>query len=199
VAREPSGPVFPVHVDERELVEDLQHATEAGRSAIESMIAQLKTDGVPKAWLGQCDAEARDGTRLAGCAKLYIPRPNGRWGAVFLGGISDGKPTLFLWPSGNSTLVPAGARASTRSPIGGYKSRPAARGILVSYEVRPRTTGRHTGIPRQDKTAPVGIFRHDGHSTWIRPTPDPSSNRLATRCRAWSAPQADAAAQASSR
>lgn len=60
------------------------------------MIAQLKADGVPKDWLGKCDAAARDGTRLAGCAKLYIPRPAGQWGAVFLGGISDGRPTLFL-------------------------------------------------------------------------------------------------------
>ena len=44
-----SGPAFPVHVDERELAEDLDHATEAGRTAIESMIEELKADGVPTA------------------------------------------------------------------------------------------------------------------------------------------------------
>ena len=92
MAAQSSGPTFSVHVDERELAEDLHHATEAGRSAITSMIERLKADGVSKDWLRQCDAEARDGTRLGGCVKLYIPQPAGQWGAVFLGGIADGKP-----------------------------------------------------------------------------------------------------------
>ena len=90
------GLAFPVHVDERELAEDLAHASEAGRAAIEPMIQRLKADGVPKEWLSKCDAEARDGTRLPGCVKLYIPQPAGQWGAVFLGGSVDGKPKLFV-------------------------------------------------------------------------------------------------------
>jgi len=64
---ESAGPAFEVHVDERELAEDLG-----------------------------CDAEARDGTRLPGCVKLYIPQPAGQWGAVFLGGQVDGELKLFL-------------------------------------------------------------------------------------------------------
>ncbi len=96
MAAQSSGPAFPVHVDERELAEDLGHASEAGRAAIELMIKRLKADGVPKEWLKQCDAEARDGTRLPGCVKLYIPQPAGQWGAVLLGGFTDGKPKLFL-------------------------------------------------------------------------------------------------------
>jgi len=96
MATQSSGPTFPVHVDERELVEDLAHASEAGRSAIELMVQRLKADGVLAAWLKQCDAEARDGTRLPGCVKLYIPRPAGQWGAVFLGGSVDERPVLFL-------------------------------------------------------------------------------------------------------
>jgi len=72
MAEQPSGPTFPVHVDERELAEDLSHASEAGRAAIEPLIQQLKTDGVPAAWLRRCDSEARDGTRLPGCVKIYI-------------------------------------------------------------------------------------------------------------------------------
>ena len=91
-----SGPTFPVHVDEQELAEDLAHASEAGRAAMEPVIQRLRTDGAPRAWLKQCDAEARDGTRLPGCVKLYIPQPAGQWGAVLLGGIAGGKPTLFL-------------------------------------------------------------------------------------------------------
>lgn len=96
MAEQSSGPAFPVHVDERELAEDLGHASEAGRAAIEAMIERLNADGVPKDWLKQCDAEARDGTQLAGCVKLYIPQPAGRWGAVLLGGSLDRRPTLFL-------------------------------------------------------------------------------------------------------
>jgi biotin operon repressor len=96
MAAQSSGPAFPVHVDERELAEDLGHATEAGRAAIESMIEGLKADGVPTAWLRRCDPEAQDGTRLPGCVKLYIPQPAGQWGAVFLGGLLDDRPTLFL-------------------------------------------------------------------------------------------------------
>lgn len=96
MAAQSSGPAFPVKIDEQELAEDLSHASKAGRTAIESMIEQLKADGVPKNWLGKCDPEARDGTRLAGCVKLYIPQSAGQWGAVFLGGIADEKPTLFL-------------------------------------------------------------------------------------------------------
>ena len=93
---ESAGPAFEVHVDEAELAEDLAHATEAAQAAIRSMVDRLKSDGVPPDWLGKCDAEARDGTRLGGCVKLYIPQPAGQWGAVFLGGQVGGKPTLFL-------------------------------------------------------------------------------------------------------
>jgi hypothetical protein len=96
MAAQSSGPAFPVHVDERELAEDLGHASEAGQVAIEPMVQRLRADGAPVAWLKKCDAEARDGTRLPGCVKLYIPQPAGQWGAVFLGGISDDRPTLFL-------------------------------------------------------------------------------------------------------
>ena len=96
MAAQSSGPTFPVHVDERELAEDLAHASEAGRAAIEPIVQSLKSDGVPVAWLKQCDAEARDGTRLPGCVKIYIPQPVGQWGAVFLGGSVDERPKLFL-------------------------------------------------------------------------------------------------------
>jgi hypothetical protein len=96
MAAQSSGPTFPVHVDERELAEDLAHASDAGRAAIGPMVQHLKADGAPVAWLKQCDAEARDGTRLPGCVKLYIPQPAGQWGAVFLGGAVDGSPKLFL-------------------------------------------------------------------------------------------------------
>jgi hypothetical protein len=92
----PSGPAFEVHIDERALADDLARASVAGRVAIESMMQRLTAGGAPVAWLKRCDAEARDGTRLPGCVKLYIPQPAGRWGAVFLGGTVGGSPKLFL-------------------------------------------------------------------------------------------------------
>jgi hypothetical protein len=85
-----------VHVDERALAEDLAHASDPGREAITSMVEHLRVNGVLSSWLKRCDAEARDGTRLPGCVKLYIPQPAGQWGAVLLGGAVDGKPTLFM-------------------------------------------------------------------------------------------------------
>ena len=42
------------------------------------------------------DAEARDGTRLGGCAKHYIPQPDGRWGAVLTIDMDASKPALLL-------------------------------------------------------------------------------------------------------
>jgi hypothetical protein len=92
----PSGPTFEVRVDERALSDDLAHASDAGRTAIESTVRHLQADGIPSAWLKRCDAEARDGTRLPRCVKLYIPQPAGQWGAVFLGGVVEGRPKLFL-------------------------------------------------------------------------------------------------------
>ena len=96
MTKQPPGPTFEVHVDERALAEDLSHASDAARSAIEPMVHHLESDGAPVAWLKRCDAEARDGTQLPGCVKLYIPQPAGQWGAVFLGAAVDGTLKLFL-------------------------------------------------------------------------------------------------------
>jgi biotin operon repressor len=131
VAAQSSGPAFPVHVDERELAEDLGHASKTGRAAIEPMIKALKANGVPIAWLGRCDPEAQDGTRLPGCVKLYIPQPAGQWGAVFLGGSLDGRPTLFLLAIGR------------RHPEASWK--PSV------YEIAHRRLNRRESSTRRDR------------------------------------------------
>lgn len=100
MAKQPSGPAFEVHVDERALADDISRASDAARAAIEPMIQRFKADGAPAAWLRRCNAEARDGTRLPGCVKLYIPQPAGQRGAVFLGGALDGSLKLFLFAVG---------------------------------------------------------------------------------------------------
>jgi hypothetical protein len=69
-------------VDEHVLTEDLVRCTAAARTAIEKVVRTLKEEGAPRDWLLRCQEEGRDGTRLGGCVKLYIPQPDGRWGAV---------------------------------------------------------------------------------------------------------------------
>ncbi|MGN6276976.1 MAG: hypothetical protein ACTHNP_13760 [Solirubrobacterales bacterium] len=39
-----------------------------------------------------CQAEGRDGTRLGGCVKPYIPWPDGRFGAVFIAVTHPNRP-----------------------------------------------------------------------------------------------------------
>jgi hypothetical protein len=89
-------PRFAVGVDDVVLEEDLPHATAAGRAAIAPVIEELRSSGVPFSWLKRCQAEGRDGTRLPGCAKIYIPHPDGRWGAVLTGDKLATVPTLVL-------------------------------------------------------------------------------------------------------
>lgn len=93
---EASGPRFAVHVDDQALAEDLSHGSDASRAAIRPVVERLRCDGVPARWLKRCEAEARDGTRLPGCVKLYIPQPAGPWGAVFAADIAAGAPRLLL-------------------------------------------------------------------------------------------------------
>jgi hypothetical protein len=68
----------------------------AARTAIESVIRKLEVDGVAVDSLRPCEAEARDGTRLDGCVKHYIPQSDGRWGAVFSIDREALKPALVL-------------------------------------------------------------------------------------------------------
>jgi hypothetical protein len=59
-------------------------------------MVEVRRDGVPYEWLRRCEVEGRDGTRLGGCVKFYLPRPAGRWGAVLAGDEEATKPALVL-------------------------------------------------------------------------------------------------------
>jgi hypothetical protein len=87
-------------VDEAVLAEDLSRASKAAKAAIEPAIRDLEADGVRVDSLRPCEAEARDGTRLDGCVKHYIPQPDGRWGAVFSIDREASKPALVLLAAG---------------------------------------------------------------------------------------------------
>lgn len=92
----PAGPRFPLRVDAAVLDEDLAHATVSGRKAIAANIARFEREGVPAGWLRRCQTEHRDGTSLPNCVKLYLPPPDGQWGAVFVAELAEGAPTLVL-------------------------------------------------------------------------------------------------------
>lgn len=61
---------------------DQEAATPAARSAAASWRAEVEDDGVDIRRLRPCDPEGRDGTRLSGCVKVYVPAPAGPWGVV---------------------------------------------------------------------------------------------------------------------
>lgn len=104
-------PRFAVSVDEHLLEADLAHATAAGRAAIAPVIDELENTGIPKSRLKRCQPEGRDGTRLAGCVKIYIQHPDGPWGAVLTGGKIATVPTLVLLAAGSA---PSGAAVDTQ-------------------------------------------------------------------------------------
>jgi hypothetical protein len=81
----PAGPIFPVVFDEPAIAEDLAHHPPVARHALELLRRELDRDGgLAASRLKRCDAEARDGTRLGGCLKTYVPWPTGRFGLVML-------------------------------------------------------------------------------------------------------------------
>jgi hypothetical protein len=96
VASAGAGPRFEVRVIDEVITEDLTHCTPAARAAIEPIVATLRDKGAPREWLLRCEEEGRDGTRLGGCVKFYIPQPAGRWGAVLAGDEVSDKPVLLL-------------------------------------------------------------------------------------------------------
>jgi hypothetical protein len=78
-----SEPVFPVGFDDDALEEDLAHLPASAEEAARGFDKELRRlGGLPKSRLMACQAEGRDGTRLGGCVKTYIPWPDGRFGAV---------------------------------------------------------------------------------------------------------------------
>ena len=78
-------PVFPVGFDDDALAEDLERLPASAEIALREFRHDLRRHGgIPKSRLKACQAEGRDGTRLGGCVKTYIPWPDGRFGAVFV-------------------------------------------------------------------------------------------------------------------
>ena len=86
-------PVFPVGFDEDALEEDLAHLSGSAEEALRAFHKGVqRRGGIPRSRLMACQAEGRDGTRLRGCVKTYIPWPDGRFGAVFVAVVHPNRP-----------------------------------------------------------------------------------------------------------
>lgn len=81
--------VFRVHFDETLFAEDLAAMPAAGAEVAWRARERYVTQGVPVAELRRCADEGRDGTRLAGCVKAYLPAPAGRFGMVLRFAVID--------------------------------------------------------------------------------------------------------------
>jgi hypothetical protein len=99
--------------DARFWADDLASSTPQGRTAAQAWRAAVEHDGVALSQLRACDPDARDCTRLIGCAKVYIPPPAGDWGAVLRLAHDDqtGRSALYVIAYG-LRHPPPGRRAS---------------------------------------------------------------------------------------
>ncbi len=108
----PSEPHFPVRVDPDARDADLARTTPAGQTAAETALGAYQAGGVPHSHLKPCEREGRDGTHLPDCVKVYLPRPDGRFGMIFRVDREAEKPVLLYLafgvrhhPSGSHALT----------------------------------------------------------------------------------------------
>jgi hypothetical protein len=89
-SRSRPGARFRVEFDDATFAEDLGHITSAtGRTLAQSERDDITAVGLSPDRLKRCEPEGRDGTKLPGCVKIYIPEPDGTWGMVFQLRIDD--------------------------------------------------------------------------------------------------------------
>lgn len=73
----------PVAFDELAWQEDLRKVGKSARRIGEETRSRLEREGQVVDALFACDEDARDGTSLPGCVKVYIPPPGGPLGIVY--------------------------------------------------------------------------------------------------------------------
>ena len=92
----PDTPRFPVRFDDDAFAEDLAYASPAGRRVGQVERTRLEREGIAAADLRACSPEGRDGTRLGGLVKTYLPPPAGEWGMVLGAGRDQRDPLLLV-------------------------------------------------------------------------------------------------------
>ena len=103
------GPAFGVTFDDAALAQDLAHASAPGRVVALDARRQFAAHGIEVALLRPCRDEGRDGTRLPGCVKTYLPAPAGDWGMVFEGRLNEhGQPFMHCLAFGRRHPLRAG-------------------------------------------------------------------------------------------
>ncbi|HWO15663.1 MAG TPA: hypothetical protein VNM89_03010 [Solirubrobacterales bacterium] len=108
----------PVAFDDLAWEEDLRRARgSAPRIARETRV-RLEREGQEVASLMACDEDARDGTSLPGCVKVYLPPPAGPLSLVYrIGRNKQAAFTSTTSPSASAITHPAPApKPSTSSP-----------------------------------------------------------------------------------
>lgn len=109
-----SGPVFPVGFDDDALEEDLAHLPVSAEEALRAFHKDVRRlGGIPKSRLMACQAAGRDGTRLGGCVKTYIPWPGGRFGAVLIAVTHPNRPLALRAIAFGVRHHPRGSHAQT--------------------------------------------------------------------------------------
>lgn len=84
----------PAQFDDAAFSEDLKRTSDAGRKAAEAARREYEQDGVPVDDLLPCEEEGPEGTALRHCMKVYLPRPDGKFGMVFRIELRDNKALL---------------------------------------------------------------------------------------------------------
>jgi hypothetical protein len=112
--------MVPVEFNEDAIAEDLTYHPSVARRALDLFRREVDRDGgLSFSRLKRCDEEGRDGTRLAGCVKTYVPWPTGRFGLVLLPVAHSTKPLACELSPTVSATPRRTNRASTKSPING--------------------------------------------------------------------------------
>ncbi|HEX3174781.1 MAG TPA: hypothetical protein VHQ43_11260 [Solirubrobacterales bacterium] len=84
----------PALFDDVLIAEDIERASNTGREVALASRAEYERNGVPLNDLLPCEEEGPDGTVLAHCMKIYLPRPVGKFGMVFRIALREGKAQL---------------------------------------------------------------------------------------------------------
>jgi hypothetical protein len=117
-----SEPVFPVGFDDDALEEDLAHLPASAEETLRLFHKEIRRlGGIPKSRLMTCQAEGRDGTRLGGCVKTYIPWPDGRFGAVFIAVTHPDRPLALRAVAYGVRHHPRGSTARTVYEIADHR------------------------------------------------------------------------------
>jgi hypothetical protein len=84
----------PARFDDAAFAEDLKRTSDTGREVATAMRSEYEQDGVPVADLFACEEEGPEGTALEHCMKVYLPRPDGKFGMVFRIELRENKALL---------------------------------------------------------------------------------------------------------